>query len=260
MVTLTQLQVYLDDYLNFDKKLDIAKIDTFMTNGLMVRGNDEVHKIGFGVSASLALFATAKKNKCDALIVHHSFNFPSSNRYDLIFQNRIGYLLKNNISLFGYHFLLDAHPEIGHNVQIIKKIGAEPLAPYLHRGNPWGWTGEFVQAVNFSDIERTLKPYLSKTSTIYNFGKKMIKKVVAVSGMGSPVPSDMHDLLEEGIDLFITGEVHEWNRELFREAKINFIAGGHYATEVFGVQALMEKVRTKFQDVEVHWLDLANEI
>ncbi len=260
MTTLSQLQGYLDGYLNFDKKLDITKIDPYMTNGLMVRGKEEVKKIGFGVSASLALFEKARSTQCDALIVHHSFNFPSSNRYDTIFQNRIGYLIKNSISLFGFHFLLDAHPEVGHNAQIIKKIGAEPRKPYLHRGNPWGWTGEFVQAVNFSDIEGTLKPYLSKTSTIYNFGKKMIKKVVAVSGMGSPVPSDMHDLLEEGIDLFITGEVHEWNRELFREAKINFIAGGHYHTEVFGLQALMEKIREKFQKVEVVWLDLVNEI
>lgn len=260
MITLSQLQAYLDGYLNFDKKLDIAKIDPYMTNGLMVRGKEEIKKIGFGVSASLALFEKAVNARCEALIVHHSFNFPSSNRYDLIFQNRISYLIKNNISLFGFHFLLDAHPEIGHNVQIIKKIGADPLTPYLHRGNPWGWTGEFVQAVNLSDIEHTLKPHLSKTATIYNFGRNKIKKVVTVSGMGSPVPSDMHDLFQEGIDLFITGEVHEWNRELFREAKINFIAGGHYATEVFGVQALMEKVREKYPDLEVEWLDLINDI
>lgn len=260
MITLTKLQTYLDGYLNFDKKLDIAKIDAFMTNGLMVRGKEEVKKIGFGVSASLALFEKAVNARCEVLIVHHSFNFPSSNRYDLIFQNRIGFLLKNNISLFGYHFLLDAHPEIGHNVQIIKRMGAEPRKSYLHRGNPWGWTGEFVHAVNFSDIERALKPHLSKTATIYNFGKNKVKKVVAVSGMGSPVPSDMHDLFKESIDLFITGEVHEWNRELFREAKINFIAGGHYATEVFGVRALMEKVREKYPDLEVEWLDLINDI
>lgn len=260
MITLSQLQVYLDGYLNFDNNLDIPKIDPFMTNGLMVRGKEEVRRIGFGVSASRALFEKAVSVKCDVLIVHHSFNFPPSNRYDLIFQNRISYLIKNNISLFGFHFLLDAHPEIGHNVQIIKKIGAEPLTPYLHRGNPWGWTGKYSTEVNLSDIEQTLKKYLSKTATIYNFGKNKIKKVVAVSGMGSPVPTVMHDLIEEGIDLFITGEVHEWNRELFREAKINFIAGGHYATEVFGVRALMEKVREKYPDLEVEWLDLINDI
>lgn len=260
MITLSVLQQFLDGYLNFDKKLDIAKIDPYMTNGLMVRGKEEIKKIGFGVSASLKLFEKARSAGCEALIVHHSFNFPSANRYDLIFQNRISFLIKNNISLFGFHFLLDAHPEIGHNVQIIKKIGADPLTPYLHRGNPWGWSGEFAQAVNFSDIERALKPHLSKTATIYNFGKSKIKKVVAVSGMGSPVPSDMHDLFKEGIDLFITGEVHEWNRELFREAKINFIAGGHYATEKFGLEVLMEKVKDHFPDIVAEWLEVGNEV
>ncbi len=260
MVSLSQLQVYLDGYLNFDKKLDIAKIDPFMTNGLMVRGKEEVKKVGFGVSASLALFEKAISSECDALIVHHSFNFPSYNRYDLIFQNRIGYLLKNDISLFGYHFLLDAHPEVGNNIQILKTIGAKPVKPYLHHGDPWGLVGECEEEKEISKIEKILSSYISKRAVKYQFGPRIVKRVVAISGMGAPRPPVMHDLIEEKIDLFITGEVHEWNRELFREAKINFIAGGHYATEVFGVRALMEKVREKYPDLEVEWLDIINDI
>ena len=123
MITLNQLHTYLDEYLMFDKKLDIEKIDPHMTNGLMVKGKEEIKKIGFGVSASLSFFERAKEHFYDALIVHHSFNFPPSNRFDRIYQERISYLIKNNTSLFGYHFLLDAHPEIGNNVEILKKIG-----------------------------------------------------------------------------------------------------------------------------------------
>ena len=260
MITLKDLQTFLDDYLYFDKGINVEKIDPFMTNGLMVRGKEKVAKIGFGVSASLAFFEKAKEVNCDVLIVHHSFNLPAYNRYDTIFQGRIAYLLGNEISLFGYHFLLDSHPEIGHNVQIIKTIGAIPVSPYLHRGSPWGWVGQFRNEKSFEEIEKILKPLLSKNATIYPFGVKRIEKLVTVSGMGSPIPTVMHDLIEEDIGLFITGEVHEWNRELFKEAKINFIAGGHYATEVFGVKALMEKVKTQFSAVEVVWLDIPNEV
>lgn len=260
MITLPNLQTYLDNYLYFDKKLDITRIDSYMTNGLMVKGKENVKKIGFGVSASLSLFQKAKEVKCDVIIVHHSFNLPSYNRYDVIFQNRIGFLIKNEISLFGYHFLLDAHPEVGHNVEIIKTIEAKPTKQYLHKGNPWGWIGEFVNKIDFSNIENILKPHLSNNAIFYPFGNRIVKKVVVVSGMGAPVPSVMHDLIEEEIDLFITGEVHEWNRELFREAKINFIAGGHYHTEKFGVKALMEKVENNFPDVEVEWLEIENEV
>jgi len=260
MITLNQLHTYLDEYLMFDKKLDIEKIDPHMTNGLMVKGKEEIKKIGFGVSASLSFFERAKEHFYDALIVHHSFNFPPSNRFDLIYHERISYLIKNNTSLFGYHFLLDAHPEIGNNVEILKKIGARPIEPYPHRGDPWGYLGEFEKEKDFAELRSILEPLLSTRSKIYDYGSQKIKRVVALSGKGAPHASGMQDLIDKEIDLYVTGEVHEWNRELFREAKINFIAGGHYATEVFGVQALMSVISQKFPEVEVGWVDLANEV
>jgi len=260
MVSLSQLQQFLDNYLYFDKKLDLAKIDPYMTNGLLVKGKDEVGKIGFGVSASLELFKKAKEAKCDAIIVHHSFNLPPYNRHDEIFQNRFGYLIKNETSLFGYHFLLDAHPEVGNNVQILKTIAAKPAGQFFYHGNPWGWIGELEEAEELNIIENKLKPFFSERSIIYPYGNKEIKKVVAISGKGAPIAGAMQDLIDGGIDLYITGEVHEWNRELFKEAKINFIAGGHYTTEEFGVRALMKKIKEKFPEVVVEWLEVYNEV
>ncbi|MBI2611784.1 Nif3-like dinuclear metal center hexameric protein [Candidatus Gottesmanbacteria bacterium] len=260
MITLTDLNEFLDDYLNFDKKMDPSKIDPIMANGLMVRGKQEIKKIGFGVSASLGLFEKAQAEKCDAIIVHHTFNYPPYNRYDQIFQDRIAYLLKHQISLFGYHFLLDAHPEIGNNTQILKIIGAQPSNPFLHRGNPWGWIGEFNSSVTLESIVKILKKYESNRTVKYDFGPKSIKKVVAISGKGAPYAINLQDLLDNHIDLYITGEVHEWIRELFREAKINFIAAGHYATETLGVKALMVKLKSQFPQIETSWIDLANDV
>ncbi len=260
MIKLSELQQYLDNFLNFDRKLDIPRIDPYMTNGLMVKGRSDVKKIGFGVSASLALFEKALNSECDAVIVHHSFNLPSHNRYDELFQSRIGYLVKNEISLFGYHFLLDAHPEIGNNVQILKKIGATQVFEYLHHGSPWGWIGELAKNNDISSIEKKLKIYLSPRLIVYKFGPKQVERIVAVSGKGAPIASDMQFLIDKKIDLYITGEAHEWNREMFRETKINFIAGGHYATEIFGIKALMDKVKEQFTGVQTEWIELENEI
>lgn len=260
MVSLTSLQKFLDGYLYFDQNLDLSKVDPHMTNGMMVRGKEEVGKIGFGVSASLELFKKAKETSCDAVLVHHSFDLPPFNRHDEIFQNRFGYLVKNEISLFGYHFLLDAHPEVGNNVQILKTVGAEPAKPFLHHGNPWGWIGELEKETTLESIQSRLKPFLSKRAVTYPSGPKEIKKIVAISGKGAPLATAMQNLLEENIDLYITGEAHEWNRELFKEAKINFIAGGHYATEEFGIKALMRKVAKKFPEIKSEWLAVYNEV
>lgn len=145
-------------------------------------------------------------------------------------------------------------------MQIIKSIGAKPLTPYFHRGNPWGWIGEYSKESEFTSIKNKFKPLLSSRTTIYPFGRKLVKRLIAVSGMGSPSPTVMYDLVDKNIDLFITGEVHEWNRELFREAGIHFIAGGHYHTECFGIKALMEKVKVHFPEVVAEWLELSNDI
>lgn len=257
---LNTLEQFLDSYLNFDKKLDTAKIDPYMTNGLMVQGKEEIKKVGFGVSASISLFEKAQKEKCDCIIVHHSFNYPPHNRFDFIFQNRIKYLLSQNISLFGYHFLLDAHPQIGNNVEILRTIGAHTTTPYQHRGNPWGWIGEFESERAFDYILKEIKPFLSQRKFVYNYGREKIKRVAAVSGKGAPFPGDLQELIDRKVDLFITGEVHEWNRELFKEAKISLIGGGHYATEKFGLKALMQKVKDHFNEIETTWLEVLNEI
>lgn len=259
MMTLTDLNTYLTKLMNFEK-FDLTKIDPYMTNGLMVKGHDSISKIGFGVSASLALFEKAQKEKCDAIIVHHSFNLPASNRYDRIFQNRFSFLAKNEISLFGYHFLLDAHPTVGNNVSILNTVGAKAGKPFLHHGDPWGYSGSFTSPAALSEIKKKLNPFCSPQSVYYDFGPATIKRVVAISGKGAPVASVMTDLIEEKIDLYITGEVHEWNRELFREAGINFIAGGHYHTEMFGIKSLMERVKQDLPQISTVFLDHPNEV
>ena len=49
-----------------------------------------------------------------------------------------------------------------------------------------------------------------------------------------------------GLDAFITGEMseHDWHEA--QEAGIHMFAGGHNATEQFGIQALMTAVETRF--------------
>jgi len=244
----------------FDPNLEVLKIDPFMTNGLIVKGEENIKKIGFAVSASVKLFTLAKQNNCQAIIVHHSFNLPKNNNYDYLFQNRIGFLIKNDISLFGYHFLLDAHPQIGNNVRILNTIQAKPDKPYLHHGNPWGYTGSFSSVKPLTEIKKSLKNFLSSRTIFYDNGPQEIRRVAAVSGNGAPAASDMNYLINDKIDLYITGEAHEWNRELFREAGINFIAGGHYHTECFGIRTLMEKVKKDLPQITPLWLDLENEV
>jgi len=258
MITLHSLNSFLSKLLIYDKKINLSLIDPYMANGLVFKGKKKISKIGFGVSASIELFHKAVKSDCEALIIHHAFNYPPFVTYDQLFQNRYSFLVENNLSLFGYHFLLDSHPKIGHNVSIIKEIGGTIEKPFLHKGNPWGWFGK-VNSIALIKIMDTLKGKLSPSMTLYDFGPKNINRVVAISGRGTPVPSDIQYLLDNKVDLFITGEDSEWIREIFREVKINYLACGHYHTEKFGILALEKLIKEKLE-VETEFIELVNNV
>lgn len=258
MIDLDKLNSTLTDIMLYDKNLNLTQIDTHMPNGLQVKGSEKIEKVGFGVSASLELFKLALKKGCQALTVHHGINLPPSHCHDTLYQNRMSFLTDNKISLFGYHFLLDSHPEIGHNAEIIKAVGGIPTKPYFSQGVPWGFEGK-LEGISLEKIVQTLQPRLSPKTMVYEFGPKIIKKIAVVSGSGAPYSGDMQYLIDNRIDLYITGENSEWIRELFRESKINFIAGGHYYTERFGLLALEKSLKDKLK-IETEFIELENEI
>jgi putative NIF3 family GTP cyclohydrolase 1 type 2 len=176
---------------------------------------------------------------------------------DTIFTQRLRFLLEHDLSLIAYHYLLDSHPEVGHNVQILRSLGAQPTEPYREGG--WGWYGEFGKPVALGHLLDECQRLFGQVRASYPFGPAEVRRIVAVSGKGAPNPGHMEGLIRDKVDLYITGEPHEWNRELFREAGISFFAGGHYNTEKLGVLALGEVIRGQF-DVEVEFLDLPNEV
>lgn len=255
MITLDELTAFLDAYLGQSDA--VARIDPHMANGLQVRGRQQVTTIITGVSASLRFFEEAVARGADALIVHHSLNLPKGIHFGRIFSQRLGYLLSHNLSLIGYHYLLDSHPEVGNNAQIIKSLGGRLLEPYLPDG--WGWVGEFEPAVERDQLLVRCEQLFRQPGIRYPFGPPKVHRVVAISGAGAPGLEEVEWLMQHRIDALITGEAREWTRELLREANITFVAGGHYHSERLGIQALTEVLRQRL-DVTVEFLDLPNPI
>ena len=255
MILLDELTAFLHEYMGDADAA--ARIDQFMANGLQVRGGDEVDVVVTGVSASIRFFEEAVALGADALLVHHSINMPASILFDHIFSQRLRYLWDHDLSLIGYHYLLDSHPEIGNNAQIIKALGGQLVEPYPPDG--WGWVGEIEGGVEREALLARCADLFSQEGLQYTFGPDRVRRMVVVSGGGAPRPSEMEWLIQHKVDLFITGEPREWNRELFREAGVSFVAAGHYFTERIGVQALGDVLQSRF-DVDVKFLDLPNPV
>ncbi|MFH1705388.1 MAG: Nif3-like dinuclear metal center hexameric protein [Patescibacteria group bacterium] len=255
MVYRDTLMVFLNKY--FSAFTEKAKKDPWCANGIQLDGKDEIRKIALGVSANLEFFQKAVKREADCLLVHHSLSLQSLNqRIDPLLKDRIKYLLDHGLTLIGYHFLLDHHPEIGNNALVIKKLGGELVEPF---SDEWGWIGELKEKTLVTEILKNCKKIYDHEPYIFLKGPKKIKRFAVLSGAGAPHSAEMVKLIDSKIELLITGEVKESTSAFFTEGKVNFASFGHYNTEKLGVKALGDVIKAQFY-VDVEFIETPNEL
>ena len=246
-----ELTNYLNTYLRIEEFKD------YSTNGLQVEGKDEIRKIVTGVSANVELFEKAIELKADAIIVHHGiiwdFEHPV---YQGSYKKRIKLLLENDINLYGYHLPLDAHKEVGNNARLAQILGLKNIEPFGEYNEQLiGFKGEYKlkQAEIVFDL---VKKEINANAIIFPYGPDKINTVGVVSGGAQ---KEVKQAVLEGLDLYLTGEVSEHILHYVKEEGIHFIAAGHYATERFGVLALGEHIKEKFE-LDVEFVDIPNPV
>ncbi|MFP3909494.1 MAG: Nif3-like dinuclear metal center hexameric protein [Archaeoglobaceae archaeon] len=246
-MNLTEIVDFLDDYLH------IADWEDKSMNGLQVEGRKKIEKIVFAVDACMDTFHQAEEKNADMLIVHHGLIWGSVGYIKGQIMKRLKYLLENELSLYAAHLPLDAHPEIGNNVELMRILRAKIEEPFgEYHGKAIGYLGSFDQPKTLEEINDMVKRQLNVDPLVLNFGPNDIKTVACVSGAGS---STVPEAGEKEVDLLVTGETGHSSYHTAKEFSLNIMFAGHYATETLGVKALMNVLRNKF-DVEVEFIDV----
>lgn len=236
-----------DTLLNdLDTKLNIKIFNDYGPNGLQIEGHRSISKIAFAVSATQYTINKAVELGANALIVHHGlfWKFHGPKTITGSFFNRVAPLIKNNINLIGYHLPLDAHIELGNAAAISDQIKLENLKPFGdHKGMPTGVWGEFAKAKAPKEIEKELEVVLNH-SIIHSAPNELPIKTMGIITGGAN--GDWREAKKLGLDSYLTGEIseHDWHEA--QEDGIHFFAGGHNATEQFGVQQLMKYIYKKY--------------
>jgi dinuclear metal center YbgI/SA1388 family protein len=240
----------------FKSFLDIegfAGIDSSL-NGIQVDNDGSaIRKIAFGVDASLETFERTAAANAGMLFVHHGLFWGAPLRLSGGLRRRIKFLLEHNISLYAVHLPLDQHPELGNNAALAKLLGLENLEPFgLYHGRKIGYKGTFIKPLTIDEVVKKIGFMDRPPLGVYPFGKNENASCAVISGGAA---DEARQAIEEGLDLYVTGEAaHEVYHECL-EAKLNMIAGGHYSTEVWGVRAVMRHcaeelyIDTEFIDV-----------
>lgn len=242
------------NYLN--KTLKPEAIRDYCPNGLQVEGKQEIKRLVTGVTASELLIDSAIELKADAIFVHHGYFWKGEDPCVIgMKRNRLKKLMNNDINLYAYHLPLDIHPEFGNNAQLATILGIESIEG-LERDDALsvGKRGQFPQSLSLVEVEKRISEKLLRAPLVEDAGPSRIKTVAWCTGGGQ---NYIEEAAEQGIDLFITGEVSEKTIHTAREMNINFIAAGHHATERYGAKALGEHLAEKFS-LEVNFVDIDN--
>lgn len=230
-----------------------------VANGVQWLGTETVNKVALGVSLNEEFLLEAVKNGAQCCIFHHGFDTRVWNsRFPTFSQKRLKVMVENKLTVMGFHYALDSHPEIGNNATIIKLLGAKIKEPLF---DEWGYTAEFDQLQPIEQIKTRCEKLFNHKIFSVESGPKMVKTIGVVSGAGKPAMAELAEMETKGVQLYISGETSEWVVHQMKESGINYFCGGHYATEVFGVQQLGKKIKAYFKDkLEVEFIDIPNEI
>ncbi len=237
MTTRKELVSFLDELLKPDEFND------YTFNGIQIEGRNKIDKVGFAVDPSLEVIERCVEFDVGFLITHHGLIWKPINSIKGPMKDKILLLLENSINLYVSHLPLDAHPELGNNVQIARELSIEVSERFYEIG-VWG---TLPSRIPFDEFMNMVRERISPYAVSMNYGTEEVYRVGIVSG--AVRSSIVEEADEMDIDVVVVGEGNSPYPffEATREYGINVIFAGHYATETFGIKALMKTVKSEFE-------------
>ena len=142
--------------------------------------------------------------------------------------------------------------------QIIQKLSAHIVDTLF---DEWGFVAKFPEKKNVQDISEMCSTLFATKILTFHSKVNEIDTIGVVSGAGKPYQAEIVEMVEKGVQLFISGETSESVPHRIIESGIHYIVCGHYATEVLGIKALGERIVGKFGDlVRIEFIDIPNPV
>lgn len=235
--------------------LQVGRFSDYCPNGLQVEGNDRISRLVCGVSASRDFVQAAARAGAQAVLVHHGWFWRGEDpRVIGVRRQRLASLLAHDMNLFAYHLPLDAHPEVGNNVALARRLG-------WPEGEAFGRDGLLRMArlpapLSASGLQGLLRRRLGRAPLLVGDLSRPVRQVAWCTGAAQDF---LADAIDAGADAFVSGEISERTTHLAREAGVIYAAAGHHATERFGVQALGDLIARSF-GIEVSFIDDPNPV
>jgi dinuclear metal center YbgI/SA1388 family protein len=248
-MTTAKLDAYFRGLLEIE---GVAAMDSSL-NGIQVDNDGaEIGKIAFAVDGSLETFKQAVNAGAGLLFVHHGLFWGHPLRVAGSHRERLRFLLDHNLALYACHLPLDQHPTLGNNAGLADLLGIgspEPFGEY--HGRKIGYKGKLAKPLTIEEAVKRISFKDRPPLGVYPFGKRENLSCAVVSGGAA---EEALQAIEEGVDLYVTGEASHEIYHHALEGHLNMIAGGHYSTEVWGVRRIMENCAVSL-NLETEFID-----
>jgi putative NIF3 family GTP cyclohydrolase 1 type 2 len=103
---------------------------------------------------------------------------------------------------------------------------------------------------------RRIDAFYGSRSLTFLYGPPSVRRVGIISGGAQ---GEIQQAIDQGLDMYITGEASEFVMHKAQEAGLHFVAAGHYATERIGIRALGEHLAARF-GLEAEFIDIPNPV
>ena len=153
-------------------------------NGLQFANDGMVTKIGAAVDAGLIPFQKAIDAKIDFLIVHHGMFWSGTKRVVGSEYDKVRSLIDGNLAVYSCHLPLDAHPEIGNNALLAKKLGIKAVDTFLpYEGTDIGLVGEWNSTR--ANLRAALKETFGQRFSAIEYGSDAPERICVLTGSGA---------------------------------------------------------------------------
>ena len=244
----SELVDYLDQY------LDIANIKDYGPQGLQIEGRSEVQRIVGLVDAHQPCVEAAVAQKADLMLVHHGIFWGPPKPLRDSYGRLVRFFMRNTLNLYAAHLALDAHPVVGNNAELARRLGLDVIDWWAKvNGKPIAALALAPGGVPLTEFVQRFEQNVGPVKLVQAHGAETIQRVGILSGFGA---KEVEEAATLGCDLFITGETSHAQYYDALNAGINVIYGGHYTTETVGIQALGQHLQEKF-NLTFEFVDLS---
>ena len=249
MPTVKNVSDYIDTFAPYGTQC------SWDNSGILVGDkNRNVHKIGFTLDLTAETLSEAVKEGVQLVVTHHPVIFRAQKSFlsgNLAFE-----AAKNGIDVISAHTCLDCADGGVNDVlcallelrDIEKVESEESVKPMARIGK--------TEPVSPKDLAAFVSKKLGTTVRLVDGGRN-IETVAVCGGAGMCF---LDDVIIQGADAFITGEIKHNEMLEAKEKGVTVVAAGHFETEYPAMDALKNKVQERFFDTECILIKQSNPI